>query len=225
MPPDRRPSPRPKAANTMTPTTTSAQAAPASGTAPLQVSFTSTGSADPDGTIASYSWDFGDGNTSTDQNPVHTYTTSGDFDVELVATGPGGFDTMTAVAYVSVTEGVTAGFSPSVTTGTAPLSVDFTDLSTGSPTAWYWDFGDTGTDVVQNPTHVYTTGGTYTVMLISTDINGCMDTSYKTIQVNDSQFTASKEQRCERFFRAQCRNFCQSLTTRVLRHNPVNFHR
>jgi len=137
---------------------------PLSGCAPLEVTFTD----ETTGEVTSWAWDFGDGNTSTDQNPVHTYTTSGDFDVELVATGPGGSDTMTADAYVSVTEGVTADFSPSVTTGTAPLSIDFTDLSTGSPTAWYWDFGDTGTDVVQNPTHVYTTAGTYTVMLVAT---------------------------------------------------------
>ncbi|NIM51496.1 MAG: PKD domain-containing protein, partial [Gemmatimonadales bacterium] len=51
------------------------------------------------------------------------------------------------------------------TTGTEPLTVSFTDLSTGSPTSWSWDFGDTGTDAVQNPSHTYTAAGSYTVSL------------------------------------------------------------
>ena len=141
---------------------------PLSGCAPLDVAFTDESTSD----VTTWDWDFGDGGSSTDQNPNHIFTVSGDYDVRLIATGPGGVDTLTSVAYISVTEGVAAGFSASVTTGTAPLAVDFTDLSTGSPTSWFWDFGDATTDILQNPSHIYTVAGTYSVMLIATGVCG-----------------------------------------------------
>jgi PKD repeat protein len=137
---------------------------PVSGCAPLEVVFTDESTGD----VTSWDWDFGDGQTDTQQNPTHTYTASGDYDVQLIVTGLGGSDTLTMLVYISVTEGVTADFSVSGTTGVAPVSFDFTDLSTGSPTSWSWDFGDTGTDIVQNPSHTYTTAGTYSVRLIAT---------------------------------------------------------
>lgn len=58
-----------------------------------------------------------------------------------------------------------AGFSGTPRFGTAPLSVQFTDASTGSPTAWAWTFGDGGTSAAQNPLHTYTVPGSYTVTL------------------------------------------------------------
>jgi PKD repeat protein len=130
----------------------------------LEVAFTD----ETTGDVTSWDWNFGDGQTDTVQNPTHTYLAAGDFDVRLIATGPGGADTLTVTGYISVTEGVTADFSVSATTGVAPLAVDFTDLSTGSPTSWLWDFGDESSDTVQNPGHTYTTAGTYSVMLIAT---------------------------------------------------------
>ena len=63
----------------------------------------------------------------------------------------------------------TADFSASVTLGDAPLDVAFTDLSNQIPTAWSWDFGDTGTSNDQHPNHQYTTPGTYTVSLTATN--------------------------------------------------------
>lgn len=65
-----------------------------------------------------------------------------------------------------------AEFTADVLSGDAPLSVDFTDLSTNTPTSWLWDFGDGATSTSQNPTHVYTTPGTYTVELTATNANG-----------------------------------------------------
>ncbi|MFP6641020.1 MAG: FAD-dependent oxidoreductase, partial [Myxococcota bacterium] len=65
-----------------------------------------------------------------------------------------------------------ANFSASVTVGGTPLDVTFTDLSSQIPTGWSWDFGDSGTSSVQNPTHQYTTPGTYTVSLTATNPNG-----------------------------------------------------
>ena len=61
-----------------------------------------------------------------------------------------------------------ANFSGSPTSGTEPLTVNFTDLSTGSITSWAWTFGDGGTSTAQNPSHTYTSAGTYTVALTVT---------------------------------------------------------
>ena len=66
----------------------------------------------------------------------------------------------------------TTDFSASVTQGEAPLDVTFTDLSSEIPTGWSWDFGDSGASSSQNPTHQYTTEGTYTVSLTATNANG-----------------------------------------------------
>jgi hypothetical protein len=67
---------------------------------------------------------------------------------------------------------VTANFSGSPTSGTAPLAVNFTDLSTGSPTSWSWTFGDGGTSTAQNPSHTYAAAGTYNVQLTATNACG-----------------------------------------------------
>jgi PKD repeat protein len=66
----------------------------------------------------------------------------------------------------------TASFSANPTAGTAPLTVQFTDMSTGSPTAWAWDFGDGGTASTQNPSHTYTASGTYVVKLTASNAGG-----------------------------------------------------
>ncbi len=67
---------------------------------------------------------------------------------------------------------VTANFSGSPTSGTAPLAVNFTDLSSGSPTSWSWAFGDGGTSTAQNPSHTYAAAGTYNVTLTATNACG-----------------------------------------------------
>ncbi|MFN7972752.1 MAG: PKD domain-containing protein [Acidobacteriota bacterium] len=71
-----------------------------------------------------------------------------------------------------------ADFVGAPLSGTAPLLVNFTDLSTGAPTSWSWTFGDGGTDTVQNPSHTYVAPGTYTVALTACNVNGC-DTNTK----------------------------------------------
>jgi len=67
---------------------------------------------------------------------------------------------------------VTANFSGSPTSGVAPLTVNFTDLSSGSPTSWSWNFGDGGTSTAQNPNHVYAAAGSYNVTLTATNACG-----------------------------------------------------
>ena len=73
-------------------------------------------------------------------------------------------------------------FISSVTSGTAPLSVAFTDTSTGSPTSWLWDFGDRTNSTEQNPAHIYSSAGTYSVRLTATSQNG-VSTKSATINV------------------------------------------
>jgi PKD repeat protein len=71
-----------------------------------------------------------------------------------------------------------AQFSGNPTSGAAPLTVNFTDLSTGSPTSWSWNFGDSGTSTAQNPSHQYTTANQFTVSLQACNAQGC-DTETK----------------------------------------------
>jgi len=121
-----------------------------------------------------YAWDFGDGSTSADQNPTHVYTTAGSYTVALTVTNPKGTDTMTKTGYITVIKAVSllVNFTADPTTGVTPLSVRFTDESTNTPSSWAWDFGDGSTSTVQNPVHVYTSSGTYTVTLTATNTGG-----------------------------------------------------
>ncbi len=151
---------------------------PTSGNAPLDVTFTDQSTGSPTGWL----WSFGDGATSTTQNPVHSYTTTGTFDVQLIAVNANGSDTLTRTGYINVgtaPQPPVAAFSGTPTSGTAPLSVTFTDQSSNSPTTWAWDFGDSQTAATQNPVHVYNTAGTYTVTLIVSNTAGT-DTATQT---------------------------------------------
>ncbi|PKL62972.1 MAG: hypothetical protein CVV31_03000 [Methanomicrobiales archaeon HGW-Methanomicrobiales-2] len=111
------------------------------GAAPLAVQFTDTSAGGP----TSWTWDFGDGETSTEQSPAHTYATAGTYTVSLNATNAAGSNTHTEAGYITVSAAPVlpvANFSADPTSGTAPLTVTFTDTSTGSPTGWAWFFGD-----------------------------------------------------------------------------------
>ncbi len=150
----------------------------------LSVTFTDL-SSDDDGSVVSWSWSFGDGTSSTAQNPVHGYTSAGDYPVTLTVT-----DNENASAFTTQTVSVTsvgnlapvADFS-AVATG---LSVAFTDLSVdpdGSVISWYWRFGDGGVSFSRSPTHVYAEGGTYTVTLSVADNRTASDSETKSVTV------------------------------------------
>ncbi|MAB78478.1 MAG: hypothetical protein CMJ89_03900 [Planctomycetes bacterium] len=159
-------------------------ATPLTGTAPLAVTFTDAST----GSVTAWSWDFGDLATSILQNPSHTYPAAGTYTVALTATGPGGSDTNTKLDYISVGEPPpVADFSGTPTTGSFPLTVAFTDLSTGTPTSWAWSFGDAASSTLQNPSHTYTSIGTYTVSLTATNSGGFgVETKTGYISVTDS---------------------------------------
>jgi len=141
---------------------------PTSGCAPLTVNFTNQST----GQISSYDWTFGDGGSSTAQNPSHVYTGAGNYTVTLTVTGPCGTDVETKTGYVSVGETLIADFSGTPTSGCAPLTVSFTDASTGDVTSYNWTFGDGGSSTSQNPAHQYTAAGDYTVTLTVTGACG-----------------------------------------------------
>ena len=119
-----------------------------------------------------WSWTFGDSNTSTAQNPSHTYNSAGSYTVALTATNAYGNNTNTKSNYITVGNAPVANFTGSPTSGAAPLSVTFTDSSTNSPTAWSWTFGDSNTSTAQNPSHTYNSAGSYTVALTATNAYG-----------------------------------------------------
>jgi len=144
-------------------------AAPLSGAAPLTVSFTDQSTGQP----SSWQWDFGDGVASTAQNPSHTYANVGSYTVSLTVANSGGENTVTRVNYINATvPPPAAAFSGSPVSGTAPLTVNFADESTGQPTSWLWEFGDGGTSTLQHPSHVYTGAGTYSVSLTAANVGG-----------------------------------------------------
>jgi PKD repeat protein len=143
---------------------------PTSGVAPLQVQFTDLSTNSP----TSWSWNFGDGGSSTQQNPSYTYNTPGLYTVVLTATNTGGSDAETKTAYINVTvvPVPVANFSGTPTSGDVPLTVQFTDQSTNSPTSWSWNFGDGGSSTQQSPSHTYNSPGVYTVILTATNAGG-----------------------------------------------------
>lgn len=151
-------------------------ASPTSGLPPLGVSFTDL----TQNTVTTWNWDFGDGNISTVQNPFHTYSNPGTYSAQLVVTGPGGSDSITKTDFIQINYfPPTAGFTADITTGIAPLTVNFTDLSVDSVNIWLWDFGDGNSSNLQHPQHEYSNPGLYTVALTATGPGGS-DTHTKT---------------------------------------------
>ncbi|MFH0967584.1 MAG: PKD domain-containing protein [Methanobacteriota archaeon] len=162
---------------------------PTSGNAPLTVKFTDLSTGSP----TMWVWDFGDGpipmnvsscsgdDCNSIANPVHTYTQPGTYTVTLTASNQNSSDSEVKQAYIVVggSPGFMADFTASPTTGQAPLTVKFTDLTIGGPTMWAWDFGDGTTDMVGSPTHTYTKDGTYTVTLRASNQYGDSDTEIK----------------------------------------------
>ena len=148
---------------------------------PLPVQFTDK-SSDAYGKIADWQWDFGDGFSSTLQNPAHTYTSSGSFNVTLHVRNSNNCENILSKShYINISAGVKADFSNSnAGSCTTPFNVNFTNLSTGTSTLTSkWLFGDGAESTQTNPSHTYTTSGSFTVKLIVTNTSGCTDTIIK----------------------------------------------
>lgn len=143
----------------------------------------------PETPIDSWLWDFGDGNTSSDQNPNHLYAIGGpsSYNVNLTVTTTGGCSSNTSQT-ISVLPKPVALFSYTFDDGTScensPIS--FNDLSTsqGNIMSWSWDFGDGNVSTDQNPTHTYSSSGTYLVSLTVENDNSCDSTYSENIIIN-----------------------------------------
>lgn len=144
------------------------------------------------GPATGYSWDFGDGGSSTAVNPSHAYVAPGTYTVALTVSSAGCADSETKVGYITVGGAPTADFDANPISGNAPLNVHFTDQSSGSPTAWSWDFGDGGSSVLQHPSHVYSEPGVYTVSLMATNSCGNDSTTQVDLVVVDEAPTSAR---------------------------------
>ncbi|MBL4658674.1 MAG: DUF2341 domain-containing protein, partial [Flavobacteriales bacterium] len=113
-----------------------------------------------------WAWDFGDGNSSTLQNPIYSYSADGTYNACLVTTNACGSDT--TCMNITVSAGACPTTTASYTVAATGLSLAFTDAST-DPTGWSWDFGDGFTSTLQNPIHVYSAPGAYLVCLFVTN--------------------------------------------------------
>ena len=134
-------------------------------------------------------WYFGDGTTSTATNPSHTYAAGGTYTVKLDVTNNGCVDSTTHT--VTIYPAVAAGFTANPTVGCSlPFATTFTNTSTGA-ISYAWDFGDGYTSTAASPTHSYTAYGSYTVRLIATNSNGCVDTLVRPAYINVSGIGAS----------------------------------
>jgi PKD repeat protein len=139
------------------------------------------------GTVASRSWDLGDGTTATTASVVKSYTTTGAKTVVLSVTGAGVTKTASKLINVAATTAApVADFSASPLSGTAPLAVTFTDASSGSITSYAWSFGNGATSTTPNPTTTYSAAGTYTVSL-SVSGSGGSNTATKTGYITVSE--------------------------------------
>ncbi len=150
-------------------------------------------STDPDGTIAGWLWDFGDGGQSALRSPTHTFSNHGTFLVRLTVTDSTGL-TGTATASILVNHPPDVAFSINPVSPTTQDEVDFFDASSdqdGLIVSWNWDFGDGTTSTSQHPSHRYVQDGTYTVTLRVTDNDGVAATASQTVTVANVGPTAT----------------------------------
>lgn len=160
-----------------------------SGQYPLTVQFADLSTGSPD----EWSWNFGDGGTSTEQNPVHAYIGAGSYTVTFTASALNGTYSKTKIKtnYITTTEPTTAGvdFTANVTYGTAPLTVLFTDTSTGNPTSWTWEIDGVYQASTQDMTVTFNDAGTYSITHTATNSEGTgTETKTNYIQVYPANY-------------------------------------
>ncbi|MGD9937898.1 MAG: PKD domain-containing protein [Methanoregulaceae archaeon] len=161
-------------------------ASPASGTAPLVVRFNETSRGD----AAVFDWSFGDGTGAVTRNPTHVYPAPGRYNVTLRVADPGGENVSVRTRQVTVTAPLkkpAASFRAAPRSGPAPLAVQFTDTSSGSPREWRWTFGDGSISTEQNPRHVFRRAGTYSISLrVSNAAGASTRTATRSVTVIES---------------------------------------
>jgi PKD repeat protein len=146
-------------------------ASPLSGYLPLAVQFTDESTVF--GTqIDEWNWDFGDGNTSTNQNPQHIYQQEGLYTVSLEIVANGRSITLVKENLIEVIQPLVADFTSDTTIAVPDESIQFYDLSLGEPNSWMWAFGDNTLSFAQNPQHLFEDPGLYSVSLFVQNQSG-----------------------------------------------------
>jgi PKD repeat protein len=153
-------------------------AVPAGGDVPLSVDFSSADTTDPDGTVTAYAWDFGDGETSSEASPTHTYTVGGPYVATLTVTDDGGAQTTQEVLVQAVEPNIppVAVASSNITSGPVPLDVIFSAAGSYDPDGFigniHWDFSDGGEYWGGTAYHTFDSPGTWQVTLTVYDGRG-----------------------------------------------------
>jgi gliding motility-associated-like protein len=169
--------------------TVSFKADTTNGCYPVCVNFKDLTTANPD-KISGWKWTFGDGGTSTSQNPSYCYTAPGSYTIGLIATSDSGCtSSQTIVNMITVYDHPHADFSSSPQpTNLLNPSITFTDLSTDAYgiITWFWKFGDLldGTSMLENPVYKYTDTGTFCPTLKVTNKYGCVDSIQKCLIID-----------------------------------------
>ena len=161
--------------------------------------------------VVSYAWDFGDGDTSNEANPSHTYSDEGIYNVQLTVETDNGceayacevvfaYDCQVDTFWYGCQAMFAIGYGgPNLPPGAGSLTVDFYDVSLGAAQTWAWDFGDGATSTEQNPVHTYAEEGEYIVSLAITTLDGCESEIEFAIYVGDD-FPWIPEPDCQALF-------------------------
>ncbi len=171
-----------------------------SGCSPIVVRFTDMSSGSP----TSWSWDLGNGTTSTLQNPSTTYITPGTYTVKLTAANASGSNMKSVTSYITVYALPTVNFTGDSAPSCPPKAVQFNNLTvpgSSGTTTYLWDFGDGFTSSAVNPSHTYMALGTYSVTLIAKNGQGCTKSFTKTnyipiVQKPIANFISSNNNGC-----------------------------
>jgi gliding motility-associated-like protein len=163
---------------------------------PAQIQFLDISVDTSGGSINQWLWDFGDGTQSTQQNPVKVYNNTGFYTISLTITSTTGCQSSQGrYRFIRVVSGVTADFSASVdSVCRAPFNVNFLNETSGPGALTYaWNFGNSTSSTLENPSTVYNASGTYNVQLIATSEYGCSDTATKPVAITgtNTNFTSA----------------------------------
>lgn len=171
------------------------------GYAPLTVQFTDQSL----GKVSEWRWNFGDGTNSTERNPSHEFNETGIFSVSLSVLGPAGTNQVSRKGYIVVSPSpkpLVAGFSMNPSEGIAPLSVQFTDKSTGTINRYLWNFGDGVVTETRNPIHRYSTPGIYVVQLTVYGPSG-ISSADQLVTIGPTLKQTNKQDKNSHFFKSE----------------------
>lgn len=149
--------------------------------------------------IVTWTWDFGDGSAlDLIQNPSYTYSAGGDYKVTLlIKNNAGCIDTVQKTIHINPTPPIDFNYT-TVCKGDTTVFTGISALATDSIANWTWNFGDSKTNSVQNPKHIYASAGSYTASLIINTVNGCDNKLVKTVTVKEKPLANfTKNNACE----------------------------